>query len=206
MMFFRKVHTLGLICVSLIYFMLTGCASTVTTSSKTISSDNQKLTRLNVIYVDDLHNAKSTTKGIGNSERTYDFVVRLRKNFAAEVLNAIPVTFKTYGIEAKADLYKFKKNSDIRSADIAKMFPDSKEQPLLVISPIKIDSQCSDSCFYDMTVSAKLIHIDSNKLIWSSSTNIETKLQDRLKFISTSENAKQFVKKTVEQMKADNLF
>ncbi len=205
-MIFRKVQILGLICVSLIYFMLTGCASTVTTSSKTISNDNQKLTRLNVIYVDDLHNAKSTTTGIGSGERSYKFVVDIRKDFAVGVLNAAPIEFKAYGIEANADFYKFKKKSDILSADIAKMFPNTKEAPLLVISITKVDSLCTNQCFYDMEVSARLIQIDSNKLIWSSNTKIETKLHDRLKFISTSENAKQFVKKTVDQMKADNLF
>lgn len=187
-----------------ILFFLNGCASTVNTSSQPQAPLKDKLKSLNVIYIDDLHNAKSRTSGHG--VQAFHFVVETRKSFAIGVLNNIPSEFKLHDIEAKIDFYKLKNKVVISAEDIAKLFPNTKSAPLLVISLTRINTECPSRCFYDLSVSSKLIDVNTKAPLWSSTTEIETNLHDRLKYISTTENAKKYVKTMVEKMKTDGLF
>lgn len=193
--------------LNLIFFILlflSGCASTLKTTSQPVGLLKDKLTTLNVIYIDDLHNARSISSG--NGTIAFRFVVETRESFAIGVLNNIPSEFKLHDIEANIDIYKLKNKKEISAEEIAKLFPNNISAPILVIMLNRIETDCANECFYDLSVTSKLIDVSTRKLYWYSTTLIETKLLDRVKFISTTENAKKYVKTMVEKMKADGLF
>lgn len=202
-------------CVSIVCFILSSCSATQTLDSKSFAASGYKITRLNMVYFDDLHNAKSSsTTAISNENseaRGRKFAIETRNSFAVEFLKAIPEEFKLHGIEANIALYKSKKYKGmelkgIDSSEIEKLFPNSKGDPLLVVSPTSFKIECADRCFYDLSLSSQLFELQSAKLLWSSTSKIETKLWDRVKFISTKENAKKSVHELVEKMKSDKLF